>query len=363
MDMDVKFIKPAQMVLCIILFLSLFVPYYLVKTVDEDNVTQVDVTASATSAWAVDNTFVCEDWWGVGPVMRYKGAAGDSTLTPEAATIAYSAGSYSYTVTSTTNTVSDKGWGLGITTSKKAYDHLVKDGATDIWVNLSFSTTNNDIRGKCWVRAFGEYDSDKSQHEYVDLGMKDFHIASTNLNETMRFKYRSDPVKYAHALGLCQSWGKDVQVVLYFYFYSNYNPDASDVMLITLDTEDVDSNDNAPNKVAGLLALVGVIYFVVGAAMTSAFNPLGELIKKLRNHGFFFVLLAALMIIMMSAVPAAAGGDDYGEDEKGDDPWYDIATYVVFGLLGLIGALCAAASNIMRLADESSATKIGYLFV
>jgi len=29
----------------------------------------------------------------------------------------------------------------------------------------------------------------------------------------------------------------------------------------------------------------------------------------------------------------------------------------------VVFVLCAAASNIMRLADESSATKIGYLFV
>jgi len=338
MDMDTKFIKPAQMFLCVILFLSLFVPYYLIKSIDEDNVTQVDVTASATSAWAVDDSFVFEDWMGVGSHMRYKPSQSEPYAS-EAATIAYSSGSYSYAVTSTTNTYGDSGWGLSIPTAKKVHQHLKDDGATDLWVNFSMSATNNDVRGTVYVRAFGEYDDDVDQHEYVNLGSKRFSLSSANLNTTMRFKYRSNPQAYADALALCQRWDKDVQMAIYIYFSVNANPDASDTLLITLDTEDVDENENVPTKLAGLLVLVGVFYFVVAFAMTSEFNPLGEVLKKLKPSVFFLVLLAAVALVLAGTGTVAAG-DTNGENDDGDDPHYGLASYVAFICLAVVGALC-----------------------
>jgi len=336
--MDVKFIKPAQLFLVVILFVSLFVPYALFKRIDEDNVTQTDITASATSAWSVDNSFVMEDWYGIGPQMRYKSAA-NSPYASEAATISYSSGSYTYVVTSTTNTVSDYGWGLCIPLSKKVEAHLVDDGATDMWVNLTLSSTNNDVRAVMYVRAFGEYDSGRGQHEYEVLGQKQFTMASTNLNYSHRFKYRDDPKEYAACLALPQRWDKDVQMFLYFFFFSNYNPDASDTLTITLDTEDVDENESVPTKAAAMMGLIGVLYFVVAAAMSSAFNPFAEIVKKMRGSGAFFLVLGVVMLLLVGGSGMASAGDTEGEDEKGDNPYIDISVWICIICLGVVGGI------------------------
>jgi len=338
MNMDTKFIKPAQMFLCVILFLSLFVPWQFIRTIDEDNVTTAAITASATSGWAADNSYQFDTYIGNGPTLRHRDSNG--WWTSESATVSYVAGSYRYVVSSSTNDDGDDCWELFVPYQKKAKDLLVEDGCTDIWLNMTVSSVSDRVYGYAKLYVRGEYDSDRDQEGCILMDRADFTMTTSGVCR-LHFDLTEDPSAYLAALALIQEWPKDVQIATYFYFYEGDNPDASTTLDWCMETEDVDDEESLPIKLAGLLGGVGVFYFVVAFAMTAEFNPLSGVVKSIkRNSAYFLVLLVVVMLLVGMPTATAISQDDARHEDDPSEEYYDWSVWIALIALGLVGALC-----------------------